>query len=698
MKSLLLGMLLWPLMSGATDYQTFEENGKVGIKDSKGVIVLPPKFDALGWSDGSFSVVGDVTGYRQNGLWGIINLKKPIVAAPEFESLVYASGDYLIGRKKTDAVHVKSGCINLAGEIKIPFIYDGVSLHGLRAIVFILSNARYQFGLVDLANRIIIPLRYKSILPLGTLRYAVENEQEKIALFSEEGKNITDFLIDSISPFYKNYAIVYQRNLQGLIDREGTFKTEIKYSSIEIRSAGKVKVRLPSQWLCIDEKNEIKKIIQADELQPAGKDFLIKRGLYWGLLEPDWSEPLGMQYEALQPVLSDQFIAKQNGKYGVIDKSKTIIPFLYDSIKLLGTTLKIFTKGIGWQLCNNQGKIISERYYQQINATTPNAYPAQSAGYWGLLGANGKEILHCVFDSLKENRGENWSVKFKGQYGVVNTKEDWLVPPQARPLQLIRSDIYLQKESENFLIKSFSGSLIYFTPNPLKFESDFFVEKFSDGREKKIDYTGQWVQPVELPRSADFYFKESEGLQGFKKDGRFGFIDENGKLRIANRYDSIDEFHEGLAAVKLIGKWGFVNTEDRIAVNPNYDEPARFYNGVAIVSHNQKKGVINRDGKIILPFRYERIERKLNNKMVIVADEKKGLANVTGEVLIEPRFDFLQEVGNGTIIVCAGGKWGTVSEKGVNLIPMMYDNLVCHTETKLFLAEKKSAWKEIDVE
>lgn len=681
----------------AADYQTFEENGKVGIKDSQGTVILPPMFDALGWSDGSFSVVNDVTGYRQNGLWGIINLKKPVKSIPEFEALTHASGDYLVGRKKTDAIHVKSGCVNLNGEIKIPFVYDGISVHGLRAIVFNLSRAHYQFGLVDLENRTVIPVRYNNILPLGTLRYAVANEQNKIALFSEDGKAITDFSIDSISPFHKNFAIVYRHNLQGLVDREGMMKLETKYSSIQILTAERAKARLPSQWFFINEKNEIKKSIQAGELKMAGDFFLIRHGTLWGLLDKEWKEVISTQYEVLTPLPSGSFIAKENNKFGVINSRQTIVPFLYDSIKQAGQMLKYFTKGIGWQLGNAQGHILSERYYQQIDPATENSFAVRSRGYWGVLDSNGREIIHCVFDSLKENREGNWSVKFKNQYGVINIHEDWLVPPQDLSLQLVHADTYVQKQSENFLIKSFSGELIYFTPNKLKFEKDFFVEVFSNGLEKKINYNGQFVNEATPSGQADFYFNESEGFRGFKKDGHFGFVGSQGKLRIANRYDSIGEFHEGLAAMKLIGKWGFVDGEDHIAVNPNYDSASRFENGVAIVSRNGRKGMINPQGKIILPLRYDRVVKISPERFEIEVDTKKGLADIRGNVLIEPRYDHLQNAANGNKIVCNSKKWGTVSERGVNLLPMMYDQLVYDTTTQWMLAEIKSEWKEIEL-
>src|SRR6516162_7450044 len=90
--------------SFAKQYQTFEENGKVGMKDDDGHVVLPPSFEALGWSDGNFSVVGEVTGYRLQGLWGIVNLKKEFVTAAEFERLVHSGGESIIARKKVNSV------------------------------------------------------------------------------------------------------------------------------------------------------------------------------------------------------------------------------------------------------------------------------------------------------------------------------------------------------------------------------------------------------------------------------------------------------------------------------------------------------------------------------------------------------------------------------------------------------------------
>ena len=195
-------------MVHADPYLIFSDNGKMGIKDDQGNVIIAPSFDALGWSDGSFSVIGNVTGYRMNNHWGILTLKNEFITKADYEALEYAGANNIIARKRINPTQIKTGCINLQGVVKIPFQYEGISIHGLRAIVFNFSKAKYVYGLVDLQNHVLIPIQYKNIYPLGTLRYAVENEFGKIALHGENGNPITDFQIDSIAQFRNSKAVV----------------------------------------------------------------------------------------------------------------------------------------------------------------------------------------------------------------------------------------------------------------------------------------------------------------------------------------------------------------------------------------------------------------------------------------------------------------------------------------------------------
>src|SRR5687768_10400220 len=103
---LLLCLLAHPLLA---DYEVFYENGNAGIRDDAGNVLIPPAFDALGWSDGSFSVVNNVTGYRRDSRWGLINLKKELLTQPNYENLASGGGDRVVASRWINSYTKKFG-------------------------------------------------------------------------------------------------------------------------------------------------------------------------------------------------------------------------------------------------------------------------------------------------------------------------------------------------------------------------------------------------------------------------------------------------------------------------------------------------------------------------------------------------------------------------------------------------------------
>jgi len=218
--SVIILIFLSSLQVIAEPYSVFEEDGKFGLKNEAGLILIPAKYEALGWSNGSFSVTGQVTGYKLKGSWGVMNVNNQRITPPDYSSLTPAEGLLLVASKRSASFKISTGCINTEGKIIIPFTYTGVKVHSLRAVVFIREGNLFKHGLIDLENKILIPFQYRNIYPIGSLRYAVENFDGKTALYSEGGKQITGFTIDSISQFRNNLAIIYEATLTD-VDRVG---------------------------------------------------------------------------------------------------------------------------------------------------------------------------------------------------------------------------------------------------------------------------------------------------------------------------------------------------------------------------------------------------------------------------------------------------------------------------------------------
>ncbi|MBO9700347.1 MAG: WG repeat-containing protein [Sporocytophaga sp.] len=87
-----------------------------------------------------------------------------------------------------------------------------------------------------------------------------------------------------------------------------------------------------------------------------------------------------------------------------------------------------------------------------------------------------------------------------------------------------------------------------------------------------------------------------------------------------------------LLPVKSNGKWGFVDCNGELKINFDYDRVSNFSEGYSIVRKNEKYGVIDREGNVVIPFGYKSVQA-LKSGFFILEDSAFALANVNGKVL-----------------------------------------------------------------
>jgi hypothetical protein len=76
--------------------------------------------------------------------------------------------------------------------------------------------------------------------------------------------------------------------------------------------------------------------------------------------------------------------------------------------------------------------------------------------------------------------------------------------------------------------------------------------------------------------------------------------------KAAPKYEETRPASEGLQAVSLNGKWGFIDEAGKVIVQPKYVAVGDFSQGMAKVSLTfEKSGLIDKTGKVIMPVKYE---------------------------------------------------------------------------------------------
>ncbi len=100
-------------------------------------------------------------------------------------------------------------------------------------------------------------------------------------------------------------------------------------------------------------------------------------------------------------------------------------------------------------------------------------------------------------------------------------------------------------------------------------------------------------------------YKESAGgrIAKVEKDGKVGFIKDDGSEHVPCKYDNIYPWEKGRAKVEIAGKYGFIREadgEEYIVVK--YDYIGTFKNGLAIITNMGRRGLIDTAGAEVVPL------------------------------------------------------------------------------------------------
>ena len=88
-----------------------------------------------------------------------------------------------------------------------------------------------------------------------------------------------------------------------------------------------------------------------------------------------------------------------------------------------------------------------------------------------------------------------------------------------------------------------------------------------------------------------------------KENGSYHFINSKGKE--FGKYSGVDIITDDeLIAVCIDGKWGFVNLEGKEMIPPTFIEAKSFSNGLAAVSDGKYWGFINEDGDLVIDYQF----------------------------------------------------------------------------------------------
>ncbi|MAE85207.1 MAG: hypothetical protein CMB80_20905 [Flammeovirgaceae bacterium] len=688
----------------AGELKIYTLDGLQGVEDAEGKVVVPAIYEKLGWSNGTNDIINKTIGFYENGNWGLINIRTRKVGNAGFR-ILEPFNDYLIEAGKVTPYSnvVKRGLIDEKGEVIIGFNYYTIDelFPGVYKVSEYSERDLY-FGVVN-SEKVLIPVKHENITVEGNYMVSGSKGLTK-RVYKTDGTLLVDEWVDNFRFVHDGY-LISKEGYFGKLDQNGGWLHPIKHKSINdqgVMEFPKWKVASLDDLKLEGETLDI--FCDSVSLDPK-HDILIAHVNNAEHILAASNLLFNDQNNSLKSIRNGFLVTKNNKlqKWGIYKTDGREVATGFDSVAV--DSLYFFTKTKGdWDVYNMFGRKINERPFQSIGFASNRNVPAMRNDYWGWLDFRGNVLLNYTFDKVERSFSPNhFLAKNYGSWGVSNFTGDWLVLAEYDSIYCYDHYYIGQKGAASYVIDE-EGEILQSLPfeiiptDYLKLANDQYIGA--------ITSLGYYVHPQyeDIQLHGNYYslkdslfvtliqsngrvivkpedeiqevFGYSEGYFHVLKDGKHGFIDENGKLRVANRYDEALPYNEGLAPIKLLGRWGFIDKAEILKIQPFYKYSSTFLNGLAIIQTNDGFGIITPAGKEVVEVRWKNIERlSTGNYRIVDWDEKVGLCDINGRFIVRPNYESIEDTENELLIVSKNGLKGILDYQGFTKLPLEYSEL-----------------------
>jgi DNA-binding transcriptional regulator/RsmH inhibitor MraZ len=639
---------------GLTSFKVTKNTSFVyGFKNTKDKVVISPSYD---------SIVAPFRFGRAiviiNNQYGTIDKKGKTIIPFEYRNILPEQHGLTPVKNKNGLW----GFFSYKGIITIPCEYNNFKFVNKGKYIIVQKNGKW--GMINLSNKTLLSFEYKAIEAIGSKQYRLlhYNKWEHI---TQTGKSLNTFEYDSVH-FTSFYLFTYKLNgWEGLLSSDGSILIRNEFEEIKEFNNDLVSLKQHGLWGVKKQRTEewvlnpVNDIIRIDSLLIyAGTTFGNSDLIHWNMYNHSGTK-LNTETIIDYGIISNGMMAVKgtNKRWGFInDKGKTLIPTIYS---MVGN----FKNGLCHAEMNDEKFIINKNGDVVLRGQDVYLYDL------GLLKLdafqNKKYIYHPdTYTELIPVDSVFIKVRQNGKYGLITTTGETILPS-------IYSEIKTGDSKTTFSVVL--------------------------NNQLKIIQAGVGSFPVD---------KKIKSIEGFYNEfavflysnGEYGFVDDQGRIRIAPQYKKVQPFQNEVAIVQLNGKWGIINKNESLLAQPYYDKISTFINSVCIVKENELYYLMDINGRILTPEGYESIQPTVYGNYRLTKNNLSGLANKYGKEIISPRYQSIQEFSGNLFKVKADNLYGVIDVNQKIVLHFKYQEIFYHAGTDTFLTCEEGLSTLIKVE
>lgn len=224
-------------------------------------------------------------------------------------------------------------------------------------------------------------------------------------------------------------------------------------------------------------------------------------------------------------------------------KYKTVTDFYTDCSAVTNAEDEVyFVDASGNRTMNYKG----EEAAQELGLFTTDRY-------WAKIGD-----VYAYYNEKGEKLSDNYqrAVNFNGDFAMVQQNDRWTL---------------VNSKFEQIGDKEYANIIID--------DNGYAIRKgllFANYEGKGYQLTNTDGETVSEEYYEDARLMIDGTYAAVQKDGKWGFIDAEGKVVIEPQYDDARSFSNGYAAVQKDGKWGFINSDNEMVIEPEFEDARGF--------------------------------------------------------------------------------------------------------------------------
>ena len=497
-------------------YYKLEQDGKYGVIDREGNIVVEPVYSTIDIpnptlpvfiksDDGqNFSAIDNngnniLTGYesveaisinnissnipyektvlkyKQGGLYGLIDMQGNKITDNIYNSITNI--DYKEGNLKVEQ-NGQYGVINIKGTTIIKPEYESIIADGYydeetkyeRAgfILRIKTDDGYKFGYADRKGKIILEPLYNEV------------------------SRITEITGDDV------FLITANNGRYGVV-KNG--KEVLKNDFTDIN---------------FDQNNNL---------------LILQKDSSWGVVDLEGNNIVPIDYDNI--IIGGKYINAQKGEDTLIfDASGNNIDTDILSYNQVNDNYAIvINKDNNYNIVDNAGNKKLNENYTYIEYLNNDEFIVTIDGKTGIINAEGNSIIEVNYNAIQQIDGTNALQAVDSE----NNRTD-----------IIDKDMQIHEGIENAYISKETN----------------YIKLYSETDVKYYNLDGKEITYKEIAPNNSIYAD--------KKDGKWGLVDSNGNVVVNYEYDMVTEQNGNVAGVKKDGKWQIVDTKGQLVSDNAY--------------------------------------------------------------------------------------------------------------------------------